>query len=80
MTVVKFPPRTFQSLVGQYVQSRTRRKSAISTTAAIRAIRAVMPGSPYSDREMATIIAREAVLHGYAVFFDGAGDKKRPKL
>jgi len=70
MAIIDFPSRSVESLVDGYVRAGKGRTSAISTFAAIRAIRSLLPKCSCSDDDLANIIAERTVMQGCAVFFD----------
>lgn len=55
-------------VIRNYVE--TRSVAVISTTRAVRSIKAVLPNCPLGDRELAELVAQHAVRQGLAVNFD----------
>ncbi len=74
MAVVNLQARSIETLAEDYARSRGSRRRPVSIVAAIRAIRTVAPDTPFSDKELANIIAACAVRYGHAVEFDLSGN------
>jgi hypothetical protein len=67
--------RTIEEVVDQYVSSRTA-SHPVSTSHALRAIRAALPSCTLSDRELTDQIAAVAVSRGRNVSFEGASERQ----
>ena len=64
-------------LIEQYLSTRGRGKTPVSTSRAVRAITTIMSDCPASERELQNLVAKSAIEHGYDVHFDlnGAVDE-----
>jgi hypothetical protein len=59
---------SIEQVVKHYVESRST--AVVYTRSAIRTIRTLMPACPLDDRQLADLLARHAIEHGYAVTFE----------
>ena len=69
MTSMHRAPRSVDSLIEAYVQSR-KSQSSLSTSRAIRAIRTLIPDLTLSDRELENLTAASAIRWQIPVYFD----------
>lgn len=70
MAGIEFLSRATDQVVDHYVDITSRSRRMISTTQAIRAIRAALPNCRLSDRELADLVAAAAIRKGSDVAFD----------
>lgn len=70
MATFDFNSRSVEDLAEEYARTRRARIRPISVAAAIRAIRTVAPNDARSDRELADLVARQAIFYGHSVDFD----------
>lgn len=61
---------SIEELADQYARSRKDRFRPVSMAAALRAIRILVPDCPWTDRELADLVAAKAIQYGHAVEFD----------
>lgn len=66
--------RTAEMAAAQYVTARGKNGRVISTAAGARALRAVLPHTSYTGRELAQLIAEAAIRKGCNVYFNGNDD------
>lgn len=69
MYVVKDHDLNVQNFARDYVKAQAKR-GMVSTTRAVRAIRTVAPDCALTDRELADVVAEQAVIAGCAIDFD----------
>ncbi len=70
MTNFNFPIRNVDALVDEFMRSRRERLSVINLDDSVRAVRIEIPDAPYTDQELASIIASKASAYGFAIDFD----------
>lgn len=80
--MIKFqvnPPSTsigvVETFAESYVRTPARGNAPVSTREAVQAIRTRFPDCLMSDRELADMIARHALVHGRPVIFDSGNAK-----
>jgi hypothetical protein len=77
MAIISLAVKSTEDAVEAYVSSR-RNSQLLSTERAIRAIRTLMPRCSATDRELADMLAVQAVSQGLCVSFDGDAAATRP--
>ena len=72
MGTVEFLSKATGKAVDHYVESRRALAGPISTSEAVKAIRAVLPSCEMTDRQLADLVAASAIRRGHDIAFDEA--------
>jgi hypothetical protein len=68
--VMMFQDRSVELVTAKYLNVRGKDGNMVSTSEAVRAIRAVLPNCSMADRELADVVAKAALKRGCAISFD----------
>jgi hypothetical protein len=65
-----FQSKSVELVTAKYLNVRGKDGSMVSTSDAVRAIRAVLPNCSMDDRELADLVAKAALKRGCVISFD----------
>jgi hypothetical protein len=75
MTIVVVSDRVAARVTEEYARSQKNKHTAISMSAALRAVRGLLPDGHIDDKDLTKIVASKVIARGHAVEFDTRREK-----